>query len=209
MPCQSDEEEMQRPGSPDPVTPTNPPRNDGAGHDNSDAEKEVTESDEEQEQRSKQKRKRVPNRRGSTARSCALWSCPALGHWRESQANWGGYWARYFRACETIDAPLWTEKTSRSQTSWYQSLFVEEGLRTYITRRNLCYVSMSDAPSLQMFLLSLARDWPRLCRASAQWSAVTLHDASSHENDGSKYLKHDQIVAIHDAAITGLNCPAL
>jgi hypothetical protein len=29
-----------------------------------------------------------------------------------------------------------------------------------------------------------------------------LHDASSHENDGSKYLKHDQIVAVHDAAVT-------
>ncbi len=47
---------MQRPGSPDSVTPTKPPRNDGAGHDNSDA---VTESEEQQE-RSIQKRKRAP-----------------------------------------------------------------------------------------------------------------------------------------------------
>ena len=29
-----------------------------------------------------------------------------------------------------------------------------------------------------------------------------LHDASSHENDGSKYLKYDQIISIHDAAVT-------
>jgi hypothetical protein len=27
-----------------------------------------------------------------------------------------------------------------------------------------------------------------------------LHDSSSHENDGSKYLKYDQIVSVHDSA---------
>jgi hypothetical protein len=30
----------------------------------------------------------------------------------------------------------------------------------------------------------------------------SLHDASSHENDGSKYLKYDQVVSVQDAAIT-------
>ncbi len=29
-----------------------------------------------------------------------------------------------------------------------------------------------------------------------------LHDASSHENDSSKYLKYYQIISIHDAAVT-------
>ncbi len=38
MPCRSDEEETQIPEPPNPVTPTKPPRNDGAGYDNSDAE---------------------------------------------------------------------------------------------------------------------------------------------------------------------------
>jgi hypothetical protein len=51
---------MQRPASPNPVTPTKPPRNDGAGHDNSDAEIPPTQSDEEVEERPKHKRKRTP-----------------------------------------------------------------------------------------------------------------------------------------------------
>ena len=59
MPYRSDEEEAQIPGSPNPVTPTKPPRNDGAGYDNSDAEFPLTQSDQEEEERSKQKRKRV------------------------------------------------------------------------------------------------------------------------------------------------------
>jgi hypothetical protein len=59
MPCRSDEEEAQIPESPNPVTPTKPQRNDGAGHDNSDAEFPLTQSDEEEEERPIQKRKRV------------------------------------------------------------------------------------------------------------------------------------------------------
>jgi hypothetical protein len=58
MPCRSDEEEAQIP-QPNPVTPTKPLCNDGAGYDNSDAEFPLTQSDEEQEERPKQKRKRV------------------------------------------------------------------------------------------------------------------------------------------------------
>ncbi len=64
MPCRSDDEEMQRPGSPNPVMPTKvtkPPRNDGAGHDNSDADIPLTQSDEEVEERPKQKRKCAPH----------------------------------------------------------------------------------------------------------------------------------------------------
>jgi hypothetical protein len=52
MPCRS--EEAQIPESPNPVTPTKPPRNDGAGYDNSDAEFPLTQFDEEQEERPKQ-----------------------------------------------------------------------------------------------------------------------------------------------------------
>jgi hypothetical protein len=59
MPCRSDEEEAQISEQPNPVTPTKPPRNDRAGHDNSDAEIPLTQSDEEEEERQKQKRKRV------------------------------------------------------------------------------------------------------------------------------------------------------
>ena len=59
MPCQSDEEEMQCAGWPNPITPTKPPRNDEAGYDNSDAEFPLTQSDEEEEERPKQKRKSV------------------------------------------------------------------------------------------------------------------------------------------------------
>jgi hypothetical protein len=59
MPCRSDEEEAQIPQPSNPVTPTKPPRNDGAGYDNSDAEFALTQSDEEQEERPKKKRKRV------------------------------------------------------------------------------------------------------------------------------------------------------
>jgi hypothetical protein len=60
MPCRSDDEEMQRPGSPNPVMPTKPPGNDGASHDNPDAENPLTQSDEKEEERPKQKRKRTP-----------------------------------------------------------------------------------------------------------------------------------------------------
>jgi hypothetical protein len=59
MPCRSDDEEAQIPESPNPVTPTKPPCNDGAGYYNSDAEFPLTQSDEEEEERPKQKRKRV------------------------------------------------------------------------------------------------------------------------------------------------------
>ncbi len=59
MPCRSDEEEAQIPESLNPFTPTKPPRNDGAGYDNSDAEFPLTQSDEEEEERPKQRRKRV------------------------------------------------------------------------------------------------------------------------------------------------------
>jgi hypothetical protein len=55
----SDEEEMNRPGSPNPVTPTKLQRNDGAGYDNSDAEIPLTQSYEEAEERPKQKRKHI------------------------------------------------------------------------------------------------------------------------------------------------------
>ena len=66
MPCRSDEEEMQRPGSPNPVTPTKPQRNDGACHDNSDAEIPLTQSDEEVEELLKQKKE------AHTMRTCDL-----------------------------------------------------------------------------------------------------------------------------------------
>ncbi len=59
MSCRSDKEEAQIPESPNPITPTKPPRNDGAGYDNSDAEIPLTQSDEEEEERPKQKRKHV------------------------------------------------------------------------------------------------------------------------------------------------------
>jgi hypothetical protein len=45
MPCRSDEEEMQLPRSPSPVTPTKPLRNDGASHDNPDAGRAINQSD--------------------------------------------------------------------------------------------------------------------------------------------------------------------
>ncbi len=53
MPCRSDEEEAQIPEPPNPVMPTKPPRNDGAGYDNLDAEIPLTQSDEEEEERPK------------------------------------------------------------------------------------------------------------------------------------------------------------
>jgi hypothetical protein len=59
MPCRSDEEEAYIPEMPNPVTPTKPPRNDGASYDNSDAEIPLMQSDEEEEERPQQKRKRV------------------------------------------------------------------------------------------------------------------------------------------------------
>ena len=47
---------MQFIGTPDPVTPTKRPRNDGGGYDNSDAERSVSESDENEELTPKKKR---------------------------------------------------------------------------------------------------------------------------------------------------------
>jgi hypothetical protein len=44
----------------DPITPMKPPRNDGAGQDNSGVERAVIQSDEEEEARPKQKKRRVP-----------------------------------------------------------------------------------------------------------------------------------------------------
>ncbi len=48
-------EEAQIPEQPNAVTPTKPPRNDGVGYDNSDAEIPLTQSDEEEEECPKQK----------------------------------------------------------------------------------------------------------------------------------------------------------
>jgi hypothetical protein len=73
MPCQADEEEMQRPGSPNPVTPTKPPRHDGAGHDDSDSEILLTQSDEEEKLLKKERRGRAYN--------FDVRSCSSLGHW--------------------------------------------------------------------------------------------------------------------------------
>ncbi len=56
MPCGSYQEEMKLPGSPNPVTPTKQLCNDGACHDNLDAEIPLTQFDEEEESRRKQKR---------------------------------------------------------------------------------------------------------------------------------------------------------
>jgi hypothetical protein len=50
---------MQSLGSPNPVTPTKPPGNDGAGHDNQDANRPVTQSNENAELGLKQKRQRI------------------------------------------------------------------------------------------------------------------------------------------------------
>ncbi len=58
MPCRSDEEEAQIPESPNPVTPTKPPRNDGTCT-TIRMPKPLTQSDEEEVERPKQKRKRV------------------------------------------------------------------------------------------------------------------------------------------------------
>ncbi len=57
--CRSDEEEEQVSEPPNPVAPTKLPRNDGAGHYNSDAETPITQYDKEDEERPKQKRKRA------------------------------------------------------------------------------------------------------------------------------------------------------
>ncbi len=56
MPCRPDGEEMQRPESPNLVTPTKPPSNDGADHDNPDSERAVTDSDDDAESVQKKKR---------------------------------------------------------------------------------------------------------------------------------------------------------
>ena len=58
MPCRSVEEEAQIPESPNPVTPTKPLHNDGAGYDNTDAKFPLTQSDEEEKERLKQNMKR-------------------------------------------------------------------------------------------------------------------------------------------------------
>ncbi len=60
MPCHSDEKEMQSPGLSNPDTPMKPPHNDGAGHNNLDAEILLAQSDEEEESRPKQRKKRSP-----------------------------------------------------------------------------------------------------------------------------------------------------
>jgi hypothetical protein len=49
MPYRSNEEETQITELPQPVTPTKPSDNDGAGHDNSDAERAVTQSNDDAE----------------------------------------------------------------------------------------------------------------------------------------------------------------
>jgi hypothetical protein len=61
MPCGSDDEEMHRPDSPAPVTPTKSLPNDGAGHDtgNPDAETLGDDGCEEEDPVSPKKRKRV------------------------------------------------------------------------------------------------------------------------------------------------------
>jgi hypothetical protein len=63
MPCGSDKEEVQPPDPPAPVMPTQPLPNDGAGHDNLDAESSERESDddecEDEDLVPQKKRKRV------------------------------------------------------------------------------------------------------------------------------------------------------
>ncbi len=56
---------------------------------------------------------------------------------------------------------------------------------------------MSNVQSLQVYVLRLVKG-PNFIELQQSG----LHDASSHENDGSKYLKYDQIIAVHDAAVT-------
>jgi hypothetical protein len=56
MSCGPWEEDAQITELPHPVTPMKPPGNDGAGHDNSDADISLTQSDEEEESLPKKKR---------------------------------------------------------------------------------------------------------------------------------------------------------
>ncbi len=79
MPCHFCERDVQFIGTPDPVTPTKRPLNDGAGFDNLDAERSASESNEDEELNPKKKRQLTTILRHST--TC---SCKALDYWRES-----------------------------------------------------------------------------------------------------------------------------
>ena len=58
MPCRSDEEDMQLHAVRDPITPSTPPRNDGAGHAKSDGDGVSTEDDDDAELQLPVKKKR-------------------------------------------------------------------------------------------------------------------------------------------------------
>jgi hypothetical protein len=58
---------------------------------------------------------------------------------------------------------------------------------------------------MQVYVQPPGIDWLRFYRAST----MGLHDSSSHEIDGPKYLKYDQIVSVHDTALVLQVSPAL
>jgi hypothetical protein len=110
----------------------------------------------------------------------------------------GGYLARNIREIETLDAPARTEKRP-SHKVLDTNLYLWKKAGTYTSRGEnyvLYQCPMSHRCKCQCCLRRVfGSDFVELQRSG-------LHDASSHENDGSKYLKHDQIVALHDATVT-------
>jgi hypothetical protein len=99
------------------------------------------------------------------------------------------------------DASLLTEKTFPVTKFSNQSLILEEGLRMYIhcVAYNMSFANIGPLRNRCKCMFSLlvltGCDFIELQRC------CLLH-SSSHEIDGPKYLKYDQVVSVHDTAIT-------
>jgi hypothetical protein len=194
MPCQSDEEEAQSPEPPNPVTPMKPQRNDGAGYDNSDAEIPLTQSDEEEEERPKQKSK------------CVIAEYEPVKLWVTGE--------RAAQPEEDIEHELLEEARESMNFSGLKKLPGQKGLDTDLhllkkasaghkTRTGTLY-TISRCP-LQHQCKCIKTIRVGRGRALLILERCGLHDVHSHDYDGFKYLKYDQITSLSEAAITEPN----
>jgi hypothetical protein len=175
MPCRSDEEEAQIPESPNPVTPTKPPRNDGGGYDNLDAEFPLTQSDEEQEERPKQKRKHTYVKRWVTGERAVL---PEDDIERElfeearELMHLSGLKKLPGHKGPDTDLHLWKNARAGHKT------------RTGMAYTIYCCPLRHRCKCMKTIRVGRGRGLLILERYG-------LHDVHSHDEDGSKYLKYD------------------
>jgi hypothetical protein len=189
MPCKDGEEAMNAPDADPPCTPPRPTANGGAGHSDSDDQMN-SENDSDEDQQDGDKKRKWNGRREFT-----LMKRWVTGDKAEMDSE--DFERELFELARD-----WMSQSKLKKLPGHQSKPTDVSLwkqfREYKTKKGSVLIRLFRCPLHHRckckagIRIMEGPGWMELHRCGE-------HDANSHDDDKSKYLKHEQIVAVADA----------